>query len=112
VPVLSDRNERTLFKHTAVNRLHIKMNVRITSAYGAKWVEDVNLLIGGLMYRPKWSLLNVGITVLENLSLQFLLTSLCNFLHFPLDVTVSNLNICINDSKTGIYKNTFNVRIT
>jgi hypothetical protein len=27
----------------------------------------VNLLIEGVMYRTKWSLLNVGITVLENL---------------------------------------------
>ena len=72
----------------------------------------INLLIVGLMYRSKWSLLNVGITVLENLSLQFLLTFLCNFLHFSLDVTVSDLNIYINNSKTGIYKNTCNVRIT
>jgi len=75
------------------------------------WGGGVNLLIKGLMYRPKWSLLNVGITVLENLSLQFLLSSLCNFLHFSLDVTVSNPNFYINNSKTGIYKSTCNVRI-
>jgi len=79
------------------------MNVCITSAYGAKWVGGVNLLIGGLMFRPKWTLLNVGITALENLSLEFLLTPLRNFLHFSLDVTVSNLNIYINSSKTGRY---------
>jgi hypothetical protein len=71
-----------------------------------------NLLIEGLIYRPKWSLLKVGITVLENLSLQFLLTSLSNFLYFSLDVTVSNLNIYINSSKTGIYINTCNVPMT
>jgi len=71
-----------------------------------------NLLIEGLTYRPKWSLLKVGITVLEYLSLQFLLTSLSNFLHFSLDVTVSNLNIYMNSPKIGIYKNTCNVRMT
>ena len=37
-PLLSDCNERRTFKYTAVNSLHIKMNVWFTSSYGAKWV--------------------------------------------------------------------------
>jgi hypothetical protein len=110
--MLSGCNERRLFKHTAVNRLYIKMNICITSAYGAKWVRGFNLLIEGLMYRPELSLLNVGITVLENLSPQFLLTSLSKFLHFSLDVTVSNLNIYINLLKpTGhVMHHQFNIQ--